>query len=67
MKEQQKEEARKRILVALVVITVLVILSIIQCGCAKTLKGTGLIFEGFGDAVVAGGKHLQESSSNIEK
>lgn len=24
-------------------------------GCGKTIRGTGLIFEGFGDAVVAGG------------
>ena len=36
-------------------------------GCAKTLRGTGLIFEGFGDAIVAGGEHLQESSSNTDK
>ena len=32
-------------------------------GCSKTMRGTGLIFEGFGDAIVAGGQHLQESAN----
>ena len=48
---------------AVVVITVLVLLSIIS-GCAKMLEGSGRIIEGLGDGVVAGGIHLQESSSS---
>lgn len=31
--------------------------------CAKVMRGTGLIFEGVGDGVVAAGTHLQESTS----
>ena len=33
-------------------------------GCAKMLEGSGRIIEGLGDGVVAGGIHLQESSSS---
>ena len=33
-------------------------------GCAKVMEGTGRIIEGVGDGVVAGGVHLQESSSS---
>jgi len=35
-------------------------------GCAKIMRGSGLIAEGIGDGVVAAGQHLQESS-NTEK
>ncbi len=49
----------ERLLEGLVFVLVLVILS----GCAKVMQGTGLIFEGVGDGVVAGGQHLQESAS----
>ena len=50
----------ERLLEGLVFVLVLVILS---GGCAKVMQGTGLIFEGVGDGVVAGGQHLQESAS----
>ena len=43
-------------------INVLVIVMILG-GCGKMMRGTGLIFEGVGDGVVAAGEHLQESSS----
>ena len=33
------------------------------CGCAKIMRGSGLIVEGLGDGVVAAGEHLQESTS----
>jgi len=46
-----------------IVISLLLVLFILG-GCAKVMQGTGLIFEGVGDGVVAGGQHLQESSSN---
>ena len=46
-----------------IVISLLMVLFILG-GCAKVMQGTGLIFEGVGDGVVAGGQHLQESSSN---
>lgn len=32
-------------------------------GCGKMMRGTGLIFEGVGDGVVAAGEHLQESTN----
>lgn len=35
-------------------------------GCAKIMRGSGLIAEGLGDGVVAAGQHLQEST-NQEK
>jgi len=40
----------------------LVLLLLFSDGCGKTMRGTGLIFEGFGDAIVAGGQYLQESA-----
>ena len=43
-------------------INVLVIVMILG-GCAKMMRGTGLIFEGVGDGVVAAGEHLQESTN----
>lgn len=57
-----EKQMYRKVRTALIVISLLVLFSIIS-GCAKTMQGTGLIFEGFGDAVVAGGQHLQESAS----
>ncbi len=44
-------------------VIVLAYLILMFSGCAKVMQGTGLIFEGVGDGVVAGGQHLQESAS----
>ena len=41
----------------------IVCLIIFVGGCGKMMRGTGLIFEGLGDGVVAGGQHLQDSTS----
>ena len=35
-------------------------------GCGKWMQAGGLFAEGLGDALVAGGRHMQESS-NVEK
>jgi hypothetical protein len=51
----------KRITAALIVITILVIISIVCCSCAKVLSGTGQILDGFGDGISYAGQHLQES------
>ena len=56
------QRAESRLLKPIVIALVLILAS----GCGKVTQGTGLIFEGFGDAVVAGGQHLQESA-NTEK
>ena len=56
----------RKVKIGLIVVSILVLLSILASGCGKVTQGTGLIFEGFGDAVVAGGQHLQESA-NTEK
>ena len=63
MNEQMRKEARVRIVVAIIIITILVLLSIWQAGCGKMMRGTGLIIEGLGDGVTAAGEHLQESTS----
>lgn len=58
------EIARRKIWWIEIGLFVCLILSI--CGCAKVMRGTGLIIEGAGDGVVAAGTHLQEST-NQEK
>ena len=54
--------AESRLLKPIVISLILLILSL--CGCAKMLEGSGRIIEGMGDGIVAGGIHLQESSSS---
>ena len=53
--------AESKLLKPIVISFLLLILSI--SGCGKMMRGTGLIFEGLGDGVVAGGQHLQDSTS----
>ena len=54
--------AESRLLKPIVISLILLILSL--GGCAKMLEGSGRIIEGMGDGIVAGGIHLQESSSS---
>jgi len=63
MNEQMEKRLRRRVLIAIVVITILVILSIWQAGCGKMMRGTRMIIEGFGDGATAAGEHLQKSTS----
>ena len=53
----------RKVFLMVVLVNVLVLLSILASGCGKMMRGTGLIFEGLGDGVVAGGQHLQDSTS----
>ena len=54
--------AESKLLKPIVISLILLILSL--GGCAKMLEGSGRIIEGMGDGIVAGGIHLQESSSS---
>lgn len=61
----EEEMYRRQIAIVrsmVIAINVLVIVMILG-GCAKMMRGTGLIFEGVGDGVVAAGEHLQESTN----
>lgn len=55
------QEGERKTLVKTLLVLLLTIVSV--GGCGKCMRGVGLIGEGFGDALVAGGQHLQESSS----
>jgi len=55
---------RKTVLSMVIAVNILMVVTIILGGCAKVLEGSGRIIEGLGDGIVAGGIHLQESSSS---
>ena len=61
---QAEMDRRSRKTVLLITVNILVLATIILGGCAKMLEGSGRIIEGMGDGIVAGGIHLQESSSS---
>ncbi len=53
----------RKVKIALIVVSILVLLSIVSSGCGKMLEGTGRIMEGLGDGMVYAGEHIQESTS----